>query len=168
MFLGLKILNTLFTFAFYNVSHNLYFSTNVFLKVFCMSNIYFNQEFWLISFLPSESVFLYLKTDSTGAPMGRYFSKNRYNVEKVLVLGHQQIGISRWVLCLLLNLSRGFFSPPSYCSKANTVSHHISVCQHLFALWFKRVQCKGNRAVSLLLGIHLAASGFFRWLEMKY
>lgn len=60
-----------------------------------MSNIYFNQEFWLISFLPSESVFLYLKTDSIGAPVGRYFSKNRYNVEKVLVLGHQQIGISR-------------------------------------------------------------------------
>lgn len=39
-----------------------------------MSNIYFNWEIWLISFLPSESVFLYLKTDSIGRfhshPMG--------------------------------------------------------------------------------------------------
>lgn len=85
-------------------------------------------------------------------PNGQVLFKNRYNVEKVPALGHQQRGISRSVLCLLLNLSGGLFSPPSYCSKENTVSHHISVCQHLFALWFKCVQWEGNRAVPFTAG----------------
>lgn len=86
-------------------------------------------------------------------PNRQILFKTRYNAEKVLALGHQQIGISRSVLCLLLNLSRGFFfSPPSNCGKENTVCHHISVCQHLFALWFKCVQWEGNRAVPFTAG----------------
>lgn len=123
-----------------------------------MSNICFNQGgCWLIYTFFAKWVSVSVSVNrgafrSTAASTGRYFSKIGVNVEKVPALGHQQRGISRSVLCLLLNLSGGFFSPPSYCSKGSTVSHHISVCQHLFALWFKCVQWEGDRAVPFTAG----------------